>query len=214
MSQIVPPAREDEVAPQETRRREILDAAAAVFGEKGFQRATMKDIAARAGIVPGTIYLYFQNKRDLLIAIADQLIFRPVGQTFLELDDLSAEEFLTALVRERMQFARDNGGFLKALVPEIWTDAELQERFFTQIVGPVLAGGAAYLEDKIGAGRLRECRMDIVVSAIAGSIIMLSAFRAMIPTHLLAGVSDEEIVAELTCLYLHGLAPDHEEPAE
>ena len=66
--------------PQETRRAEILEAAAAVFGEKGFQRATMKDIAARAGIVPGTIYLYFRNKDDLLISIFEERVQRFIQQ--------------------------------------------------------------------------------------------------------------------------------------
>jgi len=200
--------------PEEIRRNEILEAAAVVFGEKGFQRATMKDIAAKAGIVPGTIYLYFKNKRDLLIAIADQLIYQPVGQTFSQGEEMTSEELLAALLQERLRFSRDNRDLLKALIPEIWTDPELQERFFSQIIGPVLAGGAAILGEKIADSSLRECRMDIVVPAIAGSIVILSAFRSVAPQHLLAGVSDGEIIAELTKLYLHGLAPEDAEPAE
>ena len=214
MNSVQLPAETHEEDPQEVRRREILEAAAAVFGDKGFQRATMKEIAAKAGVAPGTIYLYFENKRDLLIAIADQLISQPLGQTFSNADEIETEQLLAALLRERMQFARDNRDLLRALLPEIWTDTVLQERFFQQIVGPVLAGGAAYMGEKIASGELRACRMEIAGTAIAGSIIILSAFRALVPQHLLAGVSDDDIISELTQLYLHGLLPHSTEPAE
>ncbi|MCK4472718.1 MAG: helix-turn-helix transcriptional regulator, partial [Anaerolineae bacterium] len=70
---------------RERRRDIILEAAAAVFAERGYQRATMKEVAAHAGIAPGTIYLYFKNKRDLLLAIADHLITQPVDQTLVAL---------------------------------------------------------------------------------------------------------------------------------
>ncbi len=45
----------------------ILDAAAAVFAEKGFHVARVADIAARAGVADGTVYLYFKNKEDVLM---------------------------------------------------------------------------------------------------------------------------------------------------
>ena len=49
----------------EARRNQILDAAAAVFAEKGFHRATTKEIAKTAGVSEGTIYNYFASKADL-----------------------------------------------------------------------------------------------------------------------------------------------------
>lgn len=45
----------------------ILDAAAAVFAEKGFHVARVADIAARAGVADGTVYLYFKSKEDVLM---------------------------------------------------------------------------------------------------------------------------------------------------
>lgn len=198
-------------SPAETRRAEILEAAAAVFAEKGFQRATMKEIAAEAGVVPGTIYLYFEGKRDLLMAIADHLIAQPMDQTLSRGTQMDTQAFLAAILQERMRFARENKALLRALVPEIWTDPELQTRFFTQIVGPILAGSAGYLEHKIVEGRLRDCRSEIVVPAIAGTIIFFAAFRALVPGHILPGISEDEVIEELTRLFLYGLAPDAEE---
>ncbi|MGD2105899.1 MAG: helix-turn-helix domain-containing protein, partial [Anaerolineae bacterium] len=56
-----------------TRRREILQAAAGLFAEKGYQRTAVKEVAERAGIAPGTIYLYFDSKGDLLVELMIRL---------------------------------------------------------------------------------------------------------------------------------------------
>src|SRR5204863_9317244 len=55
----------------EDRREQIVDAAIRVFSEKGFARATNKDIAREAGITPGLIYYYFESKEALLTAILE-----------------------------------------------------------------------------------------------------------------------------------------------
>ena len=55
----------------EDRRDQIIDAAMQVFAQKGFTRATNKDIAREAGITPGLIYYYFENKEALLTAILE-----------------------------------------------------------------------------------------------------------------------------------------------
>ena len=57
----------------EQRTAEIIAAATQVFAEKGFDGATMADIAAQAGINKATIYLYFNSKDDLIQAIAEEL---------------------------------------------------------------------------------------------------------------------------------------------
>ena len=48
------------------KRREILEAAREVFFQKGVHRATMDDVAARAEVAKGTLYLYFQSKEEIL----------------------------------------------------------------------------------------------------------------------------------------------------
>ncbi len=49
----------------EARRRSIIDAATTVFSRKGIELATMAEVAAEAGISPGAIYRYFENKEQL-----------------------------------------------------------------------------------------------------------------------------------------------------
>ena len=51
------------------KRRRILDAAEQVFARLGFYAAKVADVAGRAGVADGTIYLYFKNKDDLLISL-------------------------------------------------------------------------------------------------------------------------------------------------
>lgn len=59
---------------RQERRASILDAAEAVFAAKGFAQATMDDIAAEAQLSKGTLYLYFKNKDDLLLALASRSV--------------------------------------------------------------------------------------------------------------------------------------------
>jgi len=62
---------------KEARPAEILDAALKVFAEKGFAGTRMEDIAARAGVTKGTIYLYFENKE----AVFKTLVRESIGAT-------------------------------------------------------------------------------------------------------------------------------------
>lgn len=57
--------------PPDERMLAILGAARMVLAEKGYEKTVIADIAQRAGIVEGTIYRYFKNKRDLLVQVAE-----------------------------------------------------------------------------------------------------------------------------------------------
>ena|ERR1700731_1393182 len=64
---------------KEERAPEILDAALACFSEKGFAATRMEDIARRAGISKGTIYLYFESKEAVFKALAQQMAATRLG---------------------------------------------------------------------------------------------------------------------------------------
>lgn len=59
---------------EQERRQQILSAAATVFAEKGFDRATISDIARAAGVAEGSIYNYFRDKHDLLVHLPRQFL--------------------------------------------------------------------------------------------------------------------------------------------
>ncbi|MBI5512180.1 MAG: TetR/AcrR family transcriptional regulator [Deltaproteobacteria bacterium] len=64
---------------RETRRAQILEAATAVFAEKGYHGARVDDIVARAQIAKGTFYLYFPDKRAIFGVLVDGFVERIHG---------------------------------------------------------------------------------------------------------------------------------------
>src|SRR3989442_10834288 len=65
---------------KEEARTRILSAANQVFGEKGYRRATMDDVAKKLGVSKGALYLYFSSKKELFEAIAraEPLAFKEI----------------------------------------------------------------------------------------------------------------------------------------
>src|SRR5262245_9788409 len=94
----------------EDRREQIMEAALRVFAQKGFDKATNKDIAHEAGITAGLIYHYFKSKEELLKAALDEYspeqLLRAFPSQVLELspDEMLrfvAQQFLSAAESER-----------------------------------------------------------------------------------------------------------------
>jgi len=59
---------------KERRRQQIIIAAKRIFSAKGFNKATMEDIAKEAEISPGTIYIYFKNKDELYASLSIRIL--------------------------------------------------------------------------------------------------------------------------------------------
>jgi len=66
--------RERKEREKERRRQQIIVAAKRVFSEKGFNKATMEDIANEAELSPGTLYLYFKNKEELYASLSLRIL--------------------------------------------------------------------------------------------------------------------------------------------
>src|SRR5436305_4050045 len=116
------PDTDDPIAKQliALRRGQILEAATKVFAEKGFHRATTKDIARAAGIAEGTIYTYFASKTDLLLGILDRLNEteqRPEHFNAALEGDFRA--FLMAYLRQRTATLWSNAEVFRAILPEL-----------------------------------------------------------------------------------------------
>src|SRR5262245_11050884 len=87
------------------RSEAILETAADLFGEFGYNAVRMEDIAARAGVAKGTLYLYFKNKDDLFLA----LILQRMTELFQEIREKasaasSPEAKLRILVHECIEY--------------------------------------------------------------------------------------------------------------
>ncbi|MEW6337428.1 MAG: TetR/AcrR family transcriptional regulator [Acidobacteriota bacterium] len=57
---------------KQRRRSEIVRAAVDVFAERGYFAARMREVAAKAGVADGTLYLYFKGKEDLLVSVLEE----------------------------------------------------------------------------------------------------------------------------------------------
>ncbi len=98
-------------AKAQDRRAEILRQAAAVFREKGFHGAGMREIAAGLGIAPGALYYYFPSKEELLYACQDISLTRLLesGRAILKTRE-PADVQLRALVDAHLDLTLDELG--------------------------------------------------------------------------------------------------------
>src|SRR5688500_8480506 len=84
------------------RRNQILQAAAQVFAQKGFHRATIRDVAKAAGIADGTIYNYFENKTALLVGILNMLNQSDQREEhFAQVSEIGPQDWAREYVRDR-----------------------------------------------------------------------------------------------------------------
>ncbi|MDZ7638197.1 MAG: TetR family transcriptional regulator [Bryobacterales bacterium] len=101
---------------EETRRR-ILEAAIAKFQEHGFEKATMREIAAESGVATGLAYYYFRSKEDLVLAFYgksnDEM--RPLTAVALE-GKRKLEDRLAAVIGVKFEYYAEHRAFLGALL--------------------------------------------------------------------------------------------------
>jgi AcrR family transcriptional regulator len=99
------------------RKSQIVNAAVEVFSEKGFAEARMDDIAVKTGLSKGTLYLYFKNKDDLIMAILDRIF----QQEFSKMEKLNhAEQSAAQTIQEFTQLMAREIGTLLRLIPIIY----------------------------------------------------------------------------------------------
>jgi AcrR family transcriptional regulator len=72
-------------------REELLEAAAQVFAERGFQAASVDEIAARAGFSKGAVYWHFDGKDDLFFALLEERLDGPVREAVASFESAPAE---------------------------------------------------------------------------------------------------------------------------
>jgi AcrR family transcriptional regulator len=98
----------------EFRRAEILDAAYRVFAERGFEQATMAEIAAVAGVAKGTLYLYYPSKQDIYDAALRQSAVDVDGLTQAALGGArTASEKIQAFIETKLRYFEEHRDFFR-----------------------------------------------------------------------------------------------------
>ena len=96
---------------KEDRPAEITEAAMHTFAEKGYASTRVEEVARRAGVSKGLLYLYFKTKEDLFKAVVKNVVVRRIDALveIVESTDLAAEESLYVIADERRAAHRARG---------------------------------------------------------------------------------------------------------
>jgi len=157
------------------RRESILEAAARVFADKGFEKATTREIAQEAAVSEGTIYNYFSSKRQLLIALSDmvQTHFAAVVPAPVKSGDDRAN--ITRAVEEVLEIIAEHALVIRGLLTALWEDQPYDVRsFLIPGMSDLVLRVAAYLEGRMAAGTIRSCDVQVVARMIVGMMVYLA----------------------------------------
>lgn len=189
-----------DVARQNTREM-VIQAAIAVFAERGYQGATMDEIARRAGVGKGTPYLHFADKADLFYAVFDSWAREAMADSEQALAGAaSTGERLLALGLGAAEFMVSHREWFP-LTLEVWAASAtpaLRERFATALSG-LYTGYRRETAAIIRAGQASgEIRADVDADALAalltgavdGLFLQCWFDPALVPGPLLRGFFD------------------------
>lgn len=197
----------------EERRRQILTAAAQVFAEKGFDRATIADIAQAAGVAEGSIYNYFKNKSDLLINIPRQAIQPTVESMSAQIAAIAdaappPEQMLTTMVQNMIAMVHQNAHVFRIMLSALPTMSQsTREKYLNQVVLYTLTTLESYFKKQIDQGVFRrELNPSRLARAFVGMVLPFIALREILQVETDADWHYDPLIKELVSLFLHGVA--------
>ena len=144
------------VATDSAKRRQIMDGARAVFLAQGFDASSMGEIARRAGVSKGTLYVYFDSKEKLFEAFAQEQCTLQAEQLFALIDEQEPEAALTRLGREYVHYLcrPDRLSPIRTVMGIADRMPDIGKAFFETGPGTGTARLAAYLDKQVAAGVL------------------------------------------------------------
>jgi AcrR family transcriptional regulator len=174
--------RERKERERERRRQQIIVAAKRVFSERGFNKATMEDIANEAELSPGTLYLYFKNKDELYTSLS----LRILQYLLIRLEHLNSENSKSITQRLDMlkevmhdvyefdpmilinMFHLQSSETLKNLSTEILSEInELSKKSLSEMVKLFQEG----IEKKVFIARHPNAMADIMWALFSGVVL-------------------------------------------
>ncbi|MCF8178606.1 MAG: TetR/AcrR family transcriptional regulator [Sulfuritalea sp.] len=175
---VLPPTRQRR---KEARPAELMAAALELFVEKGFVGTRLEDVAARAGVSKGTLYLYFDSKEALFKAVVQEGIV-PVleaGAGLIDSFEGSSSELLRKLLGVWWQRIGNThlGGIPKLVISEAGNFPELAAYYNEAVIvrGRNLMRRA--LQRGIDSGEFREVDVEIVIDVIFAPVLMMMIWR-------------------------------------
>jgi AcrR family transcriptional regulator len=193
----------------EDRRDQIIDAAMQVFAQKGFTRATNKDIASEAGITPGLIYYYFESKEDLLKTIIEtrspaQLMTTLPPQVF----ELPPQTFLPMLILRALSIIESEKliQLVRMLLSEVAHNTEVAPIIFPMIQR-LLQFIGKYFDAQVGKGALRRVDGVLTAQVMVGSVFVFVLRRQILLDPTALEYTHEQIAEVVSETVLKGILP-------
>jgi AcrR family transcriptional regulator len=173
-------------APRWTRRKEarpaeLLQAALALFVEHGFAATRLDDVARKAGVSKGTLYLYFDSKDELFKAVVREGLVPALerGEQMLEAHHGSAAQLLRDLLHGWWTLVGDTpyGGIPKLMISECRNFPDLAAFYHDEVISRGNRLIAAALERGMRSGEFRPLDLDHATRLVLAPVVLLVVWR-------------------------------------
>ena len=163
---------------KETRPQELLDAALELFVEKGFAATRAEEVAHRAGVSKGTLYLYYPSKEELFKAVVRQKLSQLIaeGQDMVGSFAGTTSDLLRWLMQtwwERFG-ATPAAGIHKVVIAEVRNFPELAQFYTDEVIVPADRLFSSAVERGIARGEFRALPVHDVAHALMAPMLFMA----------------------------------------
>jgi AcrR family transcriptional regulator len=162
---------------KEARPQQLLDAALMLFVEKGFAATRAEEVAQRAGVSKGTLYLYYPSKEELLKAVIREHLSSRIAKVAVVVDqhhgpaaDLLREVFSRWWLEV---FESPTSGVFKLVITEVRNFPDLAEFYQREVIEPAERLIARILQRGIDRGEFEAFDVPCVVHSLVLPMVML-----------------------------------------
>ena len=199
------------------RPAELLAAALDLFVEKGYAGTRLDDVAARAQVSKGTLYLYFANKEDLFKAVVRENVVTLIRDSADRAASFegSSERLLHTLVDNWWQEfgSARAGGISKLMVAESGNFPEIARFFLEEVIEPWHALLARAIDRGIARGEFRPVDTSIYVRVMTAPLVMLSLWKHSFGPCSADPIDPQHYLATLLDTHLASLRPAVAQPS-
>jgi AcrR family transcriptional regulator len=183
-----------------------------VFAEKGFAAARMADIAARAGVTKGTIYLYYPSKEEVFKSLARETISAALAGGAEQVREFkgSSRELLVTLLSAISAFLQDKNRAMlpKIIISESGNFPELARFWRSEVVDKALGMVTAVVAQGIARGEFRPLPLEYVARLCVAPIILSLIWRTTFGPLETVPTDHQKLFALHLDVLLKGLAPE------
>ena len=198
---------------KDERPAELLAAALEVFVEKGFAATKLADVARRAGVTKGTVYLYFDSKEALFKAVVRETIVPVIaqGEALARAFTGSARELVERLVREYWRLVGETAlaGIPKLMMAEAATFPELTRFYYNEVVTRGHRLMAGVIERGVENGEFRPVDVMVAAKLAMSPLIHATVARRAFASCMPEAFNVQQYLDTHIDLYLHGIAKKH-----